>query len=93
MPDVRGHSGQQRHRARDAASRPTAACVVAALTQMVSSQLDALELFDRGDIDEILEVSDPERQQCGQALSAGQDLAILAVMVQVSRISSTVSGR
>jgi hypothetical protein len=29
-------------------------------------------------------VSDPERQQCGQR-SAGQDLAILAVMVQVSR--------
>ena len=62
---------------------PTSACgVPAPIHTCVVAQLDVLEFVDPGDVDEVLEVRQPHREHRHQALSAGQDLGVLAVLAQ-----------
>ena len=81
VADVGGDAGQQGHRARHVGVLADHRVGGGGLDpDGVAAHVDALEFVDLGDVDEVLEMGQPQGQQRGQALPAGQDLAVLAVV-------------
>ena len=96
MPDQRGRPGQQRHRGRDLAARLDVDIGGAGSDpQRRAVSLDALQSCDAGDVDQVLEHREPQRQHRHEALASGKDLCSVTQLRQhrhcvVSGVGSVV---